>query len=1421
MNRVYCIGTAIIAVFTIGTAVPGTPNEANSAETVRPNFVVLFCDNLGYGDTEPFGSKVNRTPNLSRMAREGRVFTDFYVTAGVCTPSRASLLTGCYPRRVNRHESDVMSCDRWPVCNSNLPASKLSVLWPASSKGLHPDEITVAEVLKQRGYATTCIGKWHLGDQTPFLPTRQGFDSYLGIPYSEGMMAHWDDVCPALPLMRDEEVIEAPVDCNLLTRRYTNRAVDYIKENKDRPFFLYLAHAMPGSIPDGFASEDFKGKSEGGPWGDKVEEIDWSTGRILDTLEEVGIEKRTLVIWTSDNGAGPIKPEGRGSNFPLAGRGYTTAEAGMRVPCIMSWPGTIPADTTCGEVATALDVLPTFAALAAAPVPIDRVIDGKDIRPLILGAPSAKSPHKAFFYYQMGQLQAVRSGRWKLYLPLGDKRTSPFRTVGKTPARLFDLKADLSETNDLAEDRPDVVRRLTEFAEKAREDLGDEGRAGRGQRPAGTVKDPRPQRLTDAVILQNDYVACQISPDGRNIGFVCRKSGRQYGAEPGTRPFLSLKKGSECHQPGSCVYGDGKITFEFPTVGATVVLKVVTEDRYFVFEVLSVSDPQVEEIRLVDLAVTASKYVSVMSGVATDGEFAACLRALNLQVRGQIAERPAVLAGSCYKKYGLVGAKFALVGCPHAELRDVLKEVVRNEGLPYSPLGGPWALDAEENRGSYLFAYVTEENVDEWIRLAKLGGLTHMHLNGWFQSLGHYQPRESAFPNGLDGLKATIDKIHAAGLKAGMHTLTNCIHAHDAWITPVPDPRLATDATFTLAAPLDSTSDVVITKEPPGDLDTVWGYGSRGNVVRLGNELIQYSDLAHTPPYGFTGCKRGALGTQSAAHKKGALVGHLYVRWSYFHPDESTTLVDDIAAAIAHVYDTCGFDMIYMDGITEDVHGGWHGAAKIRRTIFQKIKRPVLVEASCWDYHSWPFHSRLGAWDHPKQGLKRFIDLHCRLDEPDIDGRVTQRHVESTLLPTQLGWWVIFGPSRDHRGEFPEEFEYLCAKALGHDSPVSFQGIRVGATPGNARRDEYLAMAARYEKLRLSNYFSEPVKKRLRQPGDEIRLVESSKGVWQFLPTDYHVHKVTEADDGSRTWTVDNRFSPQPVKLRIEALYSVEPYESDDAVVLADFSSEGEFPNCVAAQGITNELAPSGEQVRIGKVSGCYSARNQTDSRRGAWARARKTFVPEADIEHCDALGVWIHGDGKGELLNFQLTNARQRSLVYDDHHVSVDFTGWRYCEFLLRERDAHRHSHYVWPYAGHSTIYRRPLKRKFIDQLNVYFNDLPPQDSATCYLSPIKALRTKAVTLHNPAVEIGPHRIVFPTDLPSGSYLEFESESDCRLYDERGKPIGRVRPQGKRPLMAAGDNRVTWTCEGLEGYRSRANVTLISHGMPFGGEHP
>ena len=462
------------------------------AETPPPNFIVVFCDNLGYGDIEPFGSTVHRTPCLNRMAAEGRKFTHFCVTAGVCTPSRSSLITGCYSQRVGMH---------------NNPRDG-QVLRPLSPYGLHPGEKTIAEVLKDRGYATAMFGKWHLGDQPGFLPTRQGFDLFFGVPYSDDMTAEVGkrlaprldgEQWPPLPLMRNEAVIEAPADRDLLTQRYTEESIEFIRANKDRPFFVYMPQAMPGSTRTPFASPQFKGKSNNGAWGDSIEELDWSMGQILDELKRLKIDERTLVIWTSDNGS-PMQRDtsnlSRGTNAPLHGRGYTTSEGAFRVPTLMWWPGTIPAGTVCEELSTTMDLLTTFAAMAdKSKAGVDAIaipkVDGHDISPLVLGQPNAKSPYEVFYYYERDQLQAVRSGPWKLFVPLEKYDKHPhFRAKKPGDAMLFNVVADISCKQDVAAQEPAIVKRLLALAEKAREDLGDRGRPGAGQRKPGKVENP-------------------------------------------------------------------------------------------------------------------------------------------------------------------------------------------------------------------------------------------------------------------------------------------------------------------------------------------------------------------------------------------------------------------------------------------------------------------------------------------------------------------------------------------------------------------------------------------------------------------------------------------------------------------------------------------------------------------------------------------------------------------------------------------------------------------------------------------------------------------------------------------------------------------------------------------------------------------
>ena len=438
-----------------------------SAEGKPPNFVVIFCDDLGYADLGCFGAKQIKTPNIDRMAAEGMRLTSFYSTCSVCSPSRSSLLTGCYPRRVNMH-----------VNHNNL-----CVLFPADRKGLNPEETTIAETLKAKDYATICVGKWHVGDHPSFLPHKQGFDSYFGIPYSNDM--NRKEV--PLPLLRNERVIESPVDQPMLTPRYTKEVVNFIYKNKDKPFLVYLPHTFP-HVPL-FASSRFKGKSDRGRYGDTIEEIDWSTGEILKSLKDTGVDENTLVLFTSDNGS-----QQKGSNYPLRGRKGQTWEGGQRVPCVVRWPGKIPEGSESSEIVSTLDLLPTFAKLAGVPLP-EKTIDGHDASDILLGEKKAKSKYEAFYYYQMDQLQCVRAGKWKLHLALESKKRNWGKPEGKKPRQLFDLENDVGESTDVSSDHPEVVKRLLTLAEKARSELGDVDKPGKGQRKAGFVEEASPRLI--------------------------------------------------------------------------------------------------------------------------------------------------------------------------------------------------------------------------------------------------------------------------------------------------------------------------------------------------------------------------------------------------------------------------------------------------------------------------------------------------------------------------------------------------------------------------------------------------------------------------------------------------------------------------------------------------------------------------------------------------------------------------------------------------------------------------------------------------------------------------------------------------------------------------------------------------------------
>ncbi len=470
-----------------------------AAERVaQPNIVLIFTDDQGYGDVGCFGATDIKTPQIDRLAREGMRFTDFYVSQAVCTASRAALMTGCYANRVGLH----------------------GALNHQSNVGIHPDEVLLPELCRSRGYATAIFGKWHLGHRPQFLPLQNGFQQFLGLPYSNDNGRKHPVVkdIPALPLIDGNKVVAEEPDQSTFTRQFTARATAFIEQHRDQPFFLYVPHVMP-HVPI-FASETYKGRSKRGLYGDVVEELDWSVGEILNTLDRLKLTENTLVIFATDNGPFLSYGAHAGSAGKLREGKLTTFEGGMRVPCLMRWPGQIPAGVTCTEVAATIDFVPTVAKLIGATLPTHR-IDGLDIWPLMSGQADAKSPHDSYYFYAAEELQAVRSGDWKLHFPheyltvdgppgldgkpanFANMKPQSMQKSGLTgiasrhgyrvaniEESLFNLRTDISESKNVAADHPDIVARLKQLAETARADLGDTmtKRVGTGTRAVGRVE---------------------------------------------------------------------------------------------------------------------------------------------------------------------------------------------------------------------------------------------------------------------------------------------------------------------------------------------------------------------------------------------------------------------------------------------------------------------------------------------------------------------------------------------------------------------------------------------------------------------------------------------------------------------------------------------------------------------------------------------------------------------------------------------------------------------------------------------------------------------------------------------------------------------------------------------------------------------
>ncbi|MBP9901071.1 MAG: hypothetical protein KBH45_06400 [Verrucomicrobia bacterium] len=913
-----------------------------------------------------------------------------------------------------------------------------------------------------------------------------------------------------------------------------------------------------------------------------------------------------------------------------------------------------------------------------------------------------------------------------------------------------------------------------------------------------------------AVTVESNALRLTVGTNAHILEFTDKSSGINYAAQNPTTAFARVKKGGKFFAATAAKLTDGRLVLEFADTGVTAALRVVGAKHSVTVEVLAVTGEGVEEFVFADVPLK-------LKGAEAE-PFAGCALALNLQTNvRELPRASSQLEASCYPRFGFAGAKVALIGCPKSDLRRVIQEVVTAApDLPHSPIGGPWALDAEINQGSYLFNFgdMSEDKADDWIKLARSLGLNQIDFHGGSSfRFGDCEPNPKTYPNGRASLKAVVDKLHAAGLKAGLHTYAFFIDKKCPWVTPVPDQRLAKDATFTLAEALDGSTNLasVFVTETTTNLSATTGFFVRNSAtLHVDDELIVFSGASQTAPYAFTNCQRGAWGTRVAPHAKGAKVHHLKECFGLFVPDGDTDMLADVAAATARTFNECGFDMMYLDALDgEDILGGWqnawHYGSKFVFEIWKRLDRPALMEMSTFHHHLWYVRSRMGAWDHPTRDHKRFIDIH---NEANADG-------DRMFLPMHLGWWAVktwTGPQGEPT--FADDMEYLCGKAIGNNVGFSLMGVDPANFAKNPALQRLGGITRQYEELRHSKYFSEAVKARLRVPGDEFTLDQSSTGKWQLRPAQYAKHKVEGLADQTATWTVTNTFAAQPLRLRLEVLMSAEPYETTNAITVAEFKDANEFPERTQANGVAATLAPSTSFIKFGGGSGLITATNARPERAATWASFGKTFSPPLNLGGERALGVWVYGDGQGEVLNLQLRCPAHVVAGTSEHYVVVNFTGWRYFELI--EPAGHLHANYSWPYGGAYDIYRETVDYKQIEKLSVWINNLPANGAVKCYLSPVRATPLVKAKIQNPRLIVGDRALLLPVTMQSGSYLEFNSPEDCKVFGPDGSFLQEVKIAGAAPILAAGVNQLRFECDPIPDLNPRVRLNVATFGTPL-----
>jgi hypothetical protein len=908
------------------------------------------------------------------------------------------------------------------------------------------------------------------------------------------------------------------------------------------------------------------------------------------------------------------------------------------------------------------------------------------------------------------------------------------------------------------------------------------------------------------VVFENALFRYVISPEARNMAFVDRATGTDYLRVTGPSACALIRVRGQEHAATAATMAQGRLTLQFGTNGVKAVLKTEVRPSFVILSVESVSGDEVDSLTFLNVPLT-------LKG-SPDEPFGACALSLNLTTR--VDALPALqrdLRASCEKKFGLVGARVAIVGAPMARMLPVLQGTLAGASeLPVCKVAGPWAREVPFNHGSYLFNFgsLTETNADDWIAMAHSLGFTQIdnHGGGGFFRFGSMELNPQKWPDGWESWRRIVARLHAAGIGSIFHTYSFFIDKQSKYVTPVPDPRLDAFRTFTLAEPLSADATDIAVKESTAGLTTVTGFFEYNSVVlHIGDELVTFGGMSQQAPWRFTGVKRGALGTRAATHEQGAKARHLKECFGLFVPDVESSLFEEIAANHADVVNRCGFDGIYLDAIdgSSILRGGdecWYWSAKFVTEIQKRLKQPVGMEMSAMWHQFWQYRTRWQAWDYPQRGHERFIDLHAA----EVNGGL--------LLPLHLGWWGFqsFNPPQIEP-TYPDVIENLGARLVGWDAGISLTaGIdreTLRSTPLFRRALDILRTC---EDLRHAKAFDETARAMLREPGSQFTLVTNAAGMPRFRRVMSQAETCCPAEPWTLAWHVTNAFQPQPLKFRLEALMSAAPLTRTNCVLLADLTSAGAEPwKAASAEGVTITLAT----VTNRSDSWCTltAANAGKVARNAAWVRLEKRFSPVLNLKDHQALAVEIEGDGSGALVAIRLESPH--AIAYGavaDRYIKLDFTGRR--SFSLVETESTRWSDYVWNDGKHPyNVYRETINFAAIESVSVWLQNLPSGRPTKCGLGPVRALPLHAGLVKNPIISVGGKTIEFPVQFASGSWIECNGPDDCAVYGARGEPLGKVTPQGEWPTLQSGIARLQFSCNSSAAPAPRAHIIVFSQG--------